>query len=331
MRISASVKKMSGLLALFSGLWLSALGLPPDSVKKKTVSFRQQKVANGYKFIRQAQNQLSRSDTLTMRNFYRALDSLRAGTRKKVKVVHIGDSHIQADIFSGKVRQLLQADSAFGNGGRGMVFPYPLARTNNPWNYKVSYTGTWSGCRNIQASRDCPWGLAGITAETLESDATFSIRNNSVSATGFNLVRVFYPVQDPASFKVQLLADSLLYDPARTDPAGFVDFELPAEVNDLTIKLQKTSPFQEQFVLQGIYLDNDRPGLQYTSVGINGAAVVSFLRSPFLEPQLASLQPDLIIISLGTNDAYGKNFDPKVYFQNFGAFLQRLQRAAPQA
>ena len=115
-------------------------------------------------------------------------------------MIHIGDSHIQADIFSGRVRTLLQDSAAFGNGGRGLVFPYPLAKTNNPWNYKVTSTGVWTGCRNVQYKQNCEWGLAGITAETIDSSATFSVQNNSVSGNYASKPRpVFYPVNDPYS------------------------------------------------------------------------------------------------------------------------------------
>lgn len=52
--------------------------------------------------------------------FYTALDGLSAGTRKDhVRVLWLGDSHGQADFWSGKLRSSLQ--KRFGNGGPGFV------------------------------------------------------------------------------------------------------------------------------------------------------------------------------------------------------------------
>ncbi|MDE6123515.1 MAG: hypothetical protein K2F76_09750, partial [Duncaniella dubosii] len=47
-----------------------------------------------------------------------------------VSIVHIGDSHVQADINTSTVRELLQYD--FGNAGRGLVSPLKICGTNQP-------------------------------------------------------------------------------------------------------------------------------------------------------------------------------------------------------
>ena len=123
-------------------------------------------------------------------------------------------------------------------------------------------------------------------------------------------------------------ADSV-YRPIKISPLGFAEFTFAYEVTQLTVKLQKTNAKQYHFTLQGISLENNRPGLQYASLGVNGAEVTSFLRNPALEENLKALNPDLIIISLGTNDSYGRNFDPVYFKQNYGTLLQRIRRAAP--
>jgi lysophospholipase L1-like esterase len=323
---SSATGKFFGLVyfILLSGM---VFGLPADSVIQKMTGFP--KVAHSYSFIKYSQNQLYSADSLAMATFFGALDSLRNGTRQKVNVLHLGDSHIQADIFSGRMRTLLQDSNAFGNGGRGLIFPYPLAKTNNPWNYKVSSTGAWSGCRNVQYKQTCDWGLAGITAETTDSSASFLIQNNSVSTSK---VRVFFPVQDLTQFNVLLKAADSVYNPIKIDSLGFAEFRLAQEVTEVRVLLQKDFSRQKHFTLQGISLDNENPGLVYSSLGINGAEVVSFLRSgETFENHLKALAPDLIIISLGTNDAYGKNFSPDFFKKQYGNFLQRIQKAVPHS
>jgi lysophospholipase L1-like esterase len=330
---SSAISKVFGIAAIFClGLTDLLMAFPQDSVRQKTVGLKPPKVDPQYPFVKYSQNDLYTPDKQTLQTFYQALDSLRNGTRRKVNVVHIGDSHLQADIFSGKLRTLLQDSNAFGNGGRGLVFPYPLARTNNPWNYKVTFTGQWMGCRNIQQNQDCDWGLAGITAETIDSSATFSFQTHTDFGNWpVSKVRVFYPLRDATQFSVKLEAADSSYMPVRIDSLGFVEFQLAYEVSKVTVVLYKTSPEQTHFTLQGVALENNRAGLQYSSVGVNGAEVGSFLRNPTLEANLKALKPDLVLISLGTNDAYGKNFKPDQFFQNYGAFLQHISRAVPKA
>src|SRR6478735_1662239 len=100
-----SVTRFSRFLwvSLWFRLFLTSavFALPADSVNTKRVGLQVKKVARTYKFVRYAENKLFTPDSLAMRSFYLALDSLRAGKKQKVNVVHLGDSHIQADIFSG--------------------------------------------------------------------------------------------------------------------------------------------------------------------------------------------------------------------------------------
>lgn len=44
---------------------------------------------------------------------------------------------------------------------------------------------------------------------------------------------------------------------------------------------------------------------------------------------VAVLQPDLFIISLGTNDAYMYNFDVPQFKANIGLIIQKIRRASP--
>ena len=89
-----------------------------------------------------------------------------------LRVLHIGDSHIQADFFSGSMREHLQSFALGIKGSRGFIFPYNVAATNNPDNYKVKYTGKWQHCRNIQNLNGCELGIAGISVTTTDSNAS---------------------------------------------------------------------------------------------------------------------------------------------------------------
>jgi len=70
--------------------------------------------------------------------FFQKLFDLQNNKTKKVRIVHIGDSHIQADLFTAKMRKQMQ--TVFGNAGFGFTFPYSVANTNNsaPIRYHAS-------------------------------------------------------------------------------------------------------------------------------------------------------------------------------------------------
>ncbi len=61
------------------------------------------------------------------------------------------------------------------NGGRGLVFPYRMSRSNSPNNYNITWKGKWFTCRNVEIRKHCPIGLLGIEATTTDYNASFKI------------------------------------------------------------------------------------------------------------------------------------------------------------
>ena len=82
--------------------------------------------------------------------FFEKLVALDNFHDRKLNIVHIGDSHIQADVMTNIVRGKLQ--EAFGNGGLGLVFPYSLLKTNGGRNVSFSSNIVWNGEKNSDLS-----------------------------------------------------------------------------------------------------------------------------------------------------------------------------------
>lgn len=68
-----------------------------------------------------------------------------------VSIVHIGDSHLQADIATGHVRRSLQMDH--GNAGRGLIAPLKMSGTNQPSDYTFASTMSWNAAKLMK----WPW------------------------------------------------------------------------------------------------------------------------------------------------------------------------------
>src|SRR6267378_7554668 len=92
-----------------------------------------------YDFLDQEDNRIR--NVVSLSDFYEKLYRLRKGENLQVRIIHIGDSHIQADFLSGVLRQNFQ--HTFGNAGRGLIFPGRVARTNEPSNFFTSSGSLW--------------------------------------------------------------------------------------------------------------------------------------------------------------------------------------------
>ena len=102
--------------------------------------------------------------------FYQNLDSMILCKDRKMQFYHIGGSHIQADIYTHDFRNFIQSNWPGLRGERGLVFPFNLAKTNNPSNYRFTSTNSWDGYRSvIHRPKFIHYGITGAAISCTDS------------------------------------------------------------------------------------------------------------------------------------------------------------------
>jgi len=179
------VRKLTGLLVfLLMTIHLSGQAMAIDS-----------QLMARYPFVNWDRNELHfPGDSSRFVHLFGRMDSMLNGRRDHLHFFHIGGSHIQADIYSHRIRTCLQNLGPGCNGSRGFVFPYSMARTNNPGNFSVRYTGKWEGLRCSIYSDSIAWGLSGISAFTRDSTNEFTLASppHAHHPFSFSGIRVFH-------------------------------------------------------------------------------------------------------------------------------------------
>jgi len=362
--------------------------------------FGRSQVYSKYPFLKKELNHITNHRD-GLRNFFMRLDQLEKEQIRTLNIVHIGDSHIQADWFSGKVRTLLQ--QKFGSAGRGLVFPYSVARTNSPEDISSTSNVSWQASRNIERSPSLPTGISGITLQTNsgnffiklsidEGPAPLHYRFNKVtlfteSKNGFSGWRVNDQVSD---YEYRQTSTKVLPSPSTSgaDPPsptyhiiksgenltlisrkyGLSVKELK-ELNDLEgnviypgkkLKVSKamgtqrgteetfvpSGSFMQQFYLHrptrdvflqgdqqgrlarlyGVVLENyHQSGILYHMIGVNGAKFENYNSSSQFHKHVQALKPDLIIISLGTNEAVNGYFNENRFYKEVDDLIHDLE------
>ena len=101
---------------------------------------------------------------------------------------------------------------------------------------------------------------------------------------------------------------------------GYTYNNLNGWIRSILLPIVKSS----NFALNGIVLENDQNGIIYHAIGVNGARFSDYNKCSLFFDQIQALQPDLIIVSLGTNEAFwkalGRNYDKQV--ENFIAQIR---------
>jgi len=301
---------------------------PADSLSRPEYIFRRIKYGNTYSFIDYRRNVIQWQQYSAVSHFFNAL---KFASYKKVKVLHFGDSHVQADIATGTIRNRLQ--DVFGNGGRGMFFPYACIRSHSGNDNYTYATGVWDYAKNTNPAMRFELGLTGATARTNDPRAGFKFIFNKFYREMNNTVLKIYCRTSLNSFDLQLRTDVtsepiLISCKETTSP--YVTVYLPASPKMLNFEVVKNYPAQTFFEIHGISLEQpDNNGIVYNSMGINGASLSSIIRQNLMDGQIRDMQPDLVVFDLGGNDFYAGSINEAEYESKLRLLVERFRNAAP--
>lgn len=209
-----------------------------------------------------------------------------------LSVVHIGDSHIQPDGNTGRVRKLLQAD--FGSAGRGLMSPYRLAGTNNPLDYKITSPSPLLTSTLMRMPWPTTMGFTGISVSPQTSNSQFTVK----SSEEFDRLNI-YASTSPDITSVTSDDEKIAYISKKTDYGCTIEFEKP--VSCATVNLHAPD-----ICVYGFDARRNNGGVLYHSIGNNGATFGSYSLIGNMGRHLNPLQPDLVILAMGTNEAFGR-------------------------
>lgn len=327
------------------------------------------------------------TNTSALRLVFEKLLELEESKTGTLNIVHIGDSHIQADLFTGVIRKNLQ--ERFGNSGLGFTFPYSLAKTNGTHHIKYASNAVWESYRNIYPVTDKQVGLSGIflsgkndffiaanvtdtafyfnslkiitpgnnnnfevaTASKirLETVITPQVRTHKIkNGEALSLIAQKYGTTITELKKLNGLKNNTIragkilkipgtqimksevrreyFDPLPLvkDSLYYTFYSKEALSKIYLIPAQNLAPYS----LNGLVLEKDAPGILYHNIGVNGAKFSDYNKHPLFFEQLPALQPDLIVLSLGTNESFDK-MAAEEYIVQLNLFLENIRIKNP--
>jgi lysophospholipase L1-like esterase len=257
-------------------------------------------------------------------NFYRALAGLQSGLRQEpVTILHLGDSHIAADNFSGDLRALFQA--RFGDAGRGMMmpgFPFPYYRARG-----VSFErkGAWKAANSFNNDPGS-YGLSGVRLSAREKGARLTLTSKEGA---FEWAEVAFLTQ-PNGGEV----DVSFGGARRTVTTSATNKNIKrVRIDRKGRTLEVVTKDKGVVSILSWAVGQNRPGLRYVNFGIPGATADTPRRwdKSFVQDGLAHLKPSLVVLGYGTNEGFNDDLDSSAYELRITALVARLKKHAPQA
>ncbi len=257
---------------------------------------------------------------VALRHFFEALADLETQREKRaVTILHIGDSHIAADRFSGSLREQFQ--SRFGDAGRGMLMPsLYLAR-----GVKFDRGGKWKVALSTGGGEG-PFGVTG--AKVSASDRSAWIRL-TMKDKPFAWCEITLD-SGPDNGTVVLGLDGQIKEAStHGDQKGWRNIRLEGGARELLIRPKGDG----EVAIHSIAIGSDNPGVRYVNLGLPGATALTPLswEQSYLQNDLERLNPDLIILSYGTDESLRESLNIPDYEAQVSVAISRLRRIAPQA
>ena len=271
--------------------------------------------------------------------FLAALGSLERGeARGHVRVLHYGDSHVAADLYTNEVRRALQ--QRFGVGGQGFVLPGKPWPTYRHAEVNLGALGSWRSQRG-RVGPDEPGslllGLGGVALSSSDPQARTWLATTSDPGPGDSVARFdvfFLRSSKGGGLEIRVDGQPLRSVSTRTGPRESTGLGMETVVVPEGPHRLELSPRGDgELSLLGVVMERQAPGLVYDTLGINGAqALTPLLWEPALwAAQLRQREPDLVILAYGANEAGAQSFDAHRYYQAVQQLVRRLREAVPRA
>lgn len=243
-------------------------------------------------------------------------------------IIQIGDSHVQMGWFSGAVREQLHA--LYGNVGSNQFwFPYAVVKGYNPQGMRFSVSGPWTGEKMVNSQKETGFGIAGhalVLAEKGTGQPSFFVDLNAPLKT-LEIIVVTNDTWkfcvDSAQVRTKKISGNLsLVTIEKAKPSGSLKVNM-CPIGKVLTPLRILG-FRNATVKK-------TSGIDFQYYGSSGGKYSDYInRSHYFFENLAYLKPDLLIISLGTNDSYVRGLTEQEYHMLVTKFIRDLKKQHPE-
>ncbi|MCC7341906.1 MAG: hypothetical protein IT170_12545 [Bryobacterales bacterium] len=259
--------------------------------------------------------------------FFAVLQRAESGQLKKqIHILHYGDSPTTADLITADVRERMQA--RFGNGGYGFNLIAP------PWGWyqhrgiRIRASGWNAVSPTLGMKGDGKYGLGGVSFDG-HAGAYSEVTLQDHSQTH---VRIYFQKQ-PGGGSFAIAADGQVIAETNTaaeqSASAAENYAIPPGARTVSLRVRSGD-----VRVYGMEFSRSRPGIIYSSLGLNGANTTTLSRSmeaAHWSQQLREADPQLVVINYGTNESVYGAFVTKYLETELRRLIERVRNAVPNS
>lgn len=258
------------------------------------------------------------------------LDDAVQNNQGKFSLLYIGGSHVQDGWLGHELRNQWQQFAPHVPISRGMMLPYRIANTNTPTHFRTNFSGTWSGKRCTRNS-DAHFFQSiaihtGIAVETRSTQSSWTHWAYQPDSTLHSFQEIEVWTNAKQTEVVWGGANELTSVKPLPQGIGWI-YTLNEPVDTICFHLKQSNPDEplQLFGIMGSPSTESTPFFALHEWGHNGCKSEHLVNSEGWEALIQRLQPDLILIGVGVNDAHtASNLDTTSFANHMGQFVRNM-------
>jgi len=260
-------------------------------------------------------------------------DVVRRGeTGDRVRLSFWGASHTGADLWTGRIRRRLQ--TRWGDLGHGFVMPAAIYRGYRGNDVNLCRTSGWRVDRiGLRRSRqDGLHGFAGVSVSSDDPEDFGWIQTTVSNPHGRRVERFeLFALAGPEGGDLRIDVDGATTRLLSTAAPEVGLLQASVRLHDGGHRMTLAPTGDGEVRLLGVSAERDGGGAIVDAMGIRGRRATDWLEwdPDLLGAGIAALDPDLVVLAYGTNEAAATKYTMDEYRADLSAVLARLREVVP--
>lgn len=235
---------------------------------------------------------------------------------------HIGDSHVQIGSFTDGVMDELENTGIQTFQGWTTPDNFNTGHIGRDFSWKIIGKNTLTSVNGIQDKTNI--GITGRTFLLLEKKSVLKLykegqkRISVVQVLSENNPGLEIKHKRHPQYNKNELNGSFLWTIG----------EYGNKKKRFTLHLYNNT--DKAIPIYGIRVNENRLGVNYSCLGVSGATFLDWNEAALLEKQIFWLRPNLLLVTLGTNDAYRMGANEKIFKEKMLSLIDKIKTASPQ-
>lgn len=251
-----------------------------------------------------------------------------ADAGQRIRITFFGASHTAGDFWTGQIRRVLQA--RYGDIGHGFVMPVAMAKGSRGHDINLCSNGDWK--RDYVGKEaghgDDAYGLGMSVSSSNPADFAWAeTTHQNPLGRQFSKAHIFtLGTFGGGSILAQVDRSDPFLLPTNRESSELIDTIIHVPLSGHRITLSPVGDGDARIF--GMSLESDGPGALVDAIGIRGRQAKTWLKwnEVILRDMLSVLNPDIIVLAYGTNEANDTDYDMENYEKDLRAVLNKMQR-----